>query len=50
MTYHDTPRQPLAKMQYTDATAKPGEKHTYTVIEVNAVSLKSPPSAPATVQ
>ena len=50
MTFHDTPVQPLAKMQYTDASAKPGEKHSYTVIEVNGVGLKSPPSAAASAE
>ncbi len=46
MTYHDTPAQPLPAMRYVDATAKPGEKHTYRVITVNTVGLKSEP-APA---
>jgi hypothetical protein len=50
MTFHDTPVQPLATMQYTDASAKPGEKHAYTMIEVNSVGLKSQPSAAASVQ
>ncbi len=31
MTYHDTPSQPLAELRYVDASAKPGEKHTYAV-------------------
>ena len=48
MTYHDTPAQPLPKMQYVDASTKPGEKHAYTVVTVNSVGLKSEPSAPAT--
>ncbi|HEV3167870.1 MAG TPA: hypothetical protein VGZ22_27965 [Isosphaeraceae bacterium] len=41
MTYHDTPSKPLPKMRYVDASAKPGEKHTYAVITVNSVGLKS---------
>jgi pimeloyl-ACP methyl ester carboxylesterase len=45
MTYHDTPSQPLPKMQYLDASAKPGENHTYAVITVNSVGLKSEPSS-----
>ena len=44
MTYHDTPAQPMPEMRYLDATAKPGEKHTYAVITVNSVGLKSEPS------
>ena len=43
-TFHDTPTQPLARMQYTDATAQPGETHVYSVITVNSVGLKSEPS------
>ncbi len=49
MTYHDTPDQPLPKMEYLDASAKDGEKHTYTVINVNSVGLKSEPSQAAIV-
>jgi hypothetical protein len=41
MTYHDTPDQPMPEMRYEDQTAKPGEKHTYTVMEVNSVGLSS---------
>ena len=47
-TYHDTPAQPLRQMRYADSTAKPGEKHVYTVININSVGLKSAPSEPAT--
>ncbi|HWY74292.1 MAG TPA: hypothetical protein VN281_01680 [Verrucomicrobiae bacterium] len=43
MTYHDTPSQPLPEMRYLDASAKPGEKHSYAAITVNSVELKSPP-------
>jgi hypothetical protein len=45
MTYHDTPDKPLREMRYVDASAKAGEKHTYSVISVNSVGLKSEPSA-----
>ncbi|MDB6020875.1 MAG: hypothetical protein JWQ04_732 [Pedosphaera sp.] len=45
MTYHDTPSQPLAQMRYMDSSAKADEKHTYTIISVNSVGLKSEPSA-----
>lgn len=42
LQYSDTPVQPLAVMQYTDATADPNEKHQYRVIAVNTAGLKSP--------
>jgi hypothetical protein len=41
LQYSDTPTQPLVPMTFTDATAKPGETHTYRVIAVNTVDLKS---------
>jgi len=44
MTYHDTPSQPVPEMHYLDASAKPGETHTYSIITVNGVGLKSGPS------
>ena len=47
MTYHDTPGQPLPAMRYLDSSATPGEKHTYAVVSVNSVGLKSAPSAEA---
>jgi len=47
MTYHDTPSQPLPRMRCLDASARPGEKHTYHVITVNSVGLKSERSAAA---
>jgi len=46
MTYHDTPDQPMPEMRYLDATGKAGEKHSYSVITVNSVGLKSPASYP----
>ena len=45
--YSDTPTQPLAVMQFTDPTAKPGEKHTYRIFSLNTVGLKSQESPPA---
>jgi len=45
MTYHDTPNQPMPEMRYFDASAKAGEKHTYSVITLNSVGLRSEPSA-----
>jgi sugar lactone lactonase YvrE len=47
MTYHDTPTQPLAEPRYFDATFKPAAKHSYQVITVNSVGLKSEPSLKA---
>ena len=43
--YSDSPTPPLAEMRFTDATAKPGEKHTYAVRTVNSTGVQSPPSA-----
>ncbi len=44
MTYHDTPSQPIPEMRYVDVSAKVGAKHTYCVITVNGVGLRSEPS------
>ena len=44
MTYHDTSVKPLAEMRYLDTSARPGEKHHYTVVAVNSVGLVSAPS------
>jgi hypothetical protein len=41
LQYSDTPTQPLAKMTFTDTRAEPGKKHTYRVIAVNTVGLRS---------
>lgn len=48
VTYHDTPAQPLPEMRYVDASAKAGESHTYAVIMVNGVGLRSMPSHEST--
>ncbi len=37
----------MPEMKYIDASAKPDEKHTYAIVEVNSVGLKSKPTAPA---
>jgi len=47
LQYSDTPTQPLVPMQFLDTKAEPGRKHTYRVIAVNTVGLKSKPSAEA---
>jgi hypothetical protein len=41
MTYHDTPSRPMPEMRYLDTSAEPGEEHTYAVITVNSLGLKS---------
>ncbi len=45
--YNDTPMQPLVPMQSADTKAEPGTKHSYRVLAVNTVGLKSQPSAEA---
>ena len=44
MSYHDTPEPPVAEMRYVDRTAKSGEKHTYAVVTINSVGLRSKPA------
>ena len=41
LQYSDTPTQPLTPMRFTDAKADPERKHTYRVIAVNTVGLRS---------
>jgi pimeloyl-ACP methyl ester carboxylesterase len=45
LQYSDTPTQPLVPMNFTDTNADPGKKHTYRVIAVNTVGLKSKPGS-----
>ena len=45
LQYSDTPTQPLVPLRFVDSAAKPGEKHTYRVIAINSVGLKSKSSA-----
>ena len=47
LQYSDTPTQPLVQMRHTDTKVEPGKKHTYRIIAVNTVKLKSMPSADA---
>jgi hypothetical protein len=47
LQYSDTPAQPLVPMRFTDTRAEPGRRHTYRVIAVNTVGLRSKPSAEA---
>ena len=41
LQYSDTPTQPLVPMTFTDKTAEPGKQHTYRIISVNTVGLRS---------
>lgn len=41
LQYSDTPLQPLVEMRFTDPDPQPGRDHTYRVIAVNTVGLKS---------
>jgi poly(3-hydroxybutyrate) depolymerase len=45
MSYGDTPDPTQPEMRFVDTTAKAGEKHTYAVVTVNSVGLKSAPAA-----
>ena len=47
LQYSDTPPQPLVPMQFTDTKAESGKTHSYRVIAVNTVGLKSKLSAEA---
>lgn len=41
LSYSDTPTQPLVRMQFADATAGTGDKHTYEICAVNTAGLQS---------
>ena len=45
LQYSDTPTQPLVPLRFTDKKPDLGKKHTYRVIAVNTVGIKSKPSA-----
>jgi hypothetical protein len=47
MSYHDTPEQPLPALRFLDKAPTPGAQHTYRVIAINSVGLKSAPSKAA---
>jgi hypothetical protein len=47
LQYSDTPTRPLVSLQYTDDKAEPSKNHTYRVIAVNTLGLKSLPSESA---
>ena len=49
LSYHDTPEGMLPEMRYVDTSAKPGEKHAYTIISINSAGIPSQPSAEAVV-
>ena len=50
LQYSDTPSQPLVPMQFTDTKAESGKTHSYRVVAVNTVGLKSKASAEATLK
>jgi len=49
-SYNDAPAVPVPPMHYVDSWPKDHQKHSYTVISVNTVGLKSEPSIPASTQ
>jgi hypothetical protein len=49
LSYHDTPEGTLPEMRYVDTSAKPGQKHAYTIISINSAGVPSQPSAEAVV-
>ena len=49
LSYHDTPEGPPPEMRYLDASAKPGEKHTYSILTVNSAGVASELSAQAAI-
>jgi hypothetical protein len=49
LSYHDTPEGTPPEMRYVDTSAKPGEKHAYTIISINSAGIPSQPSAEAVV-
>lgn len=49
LSFHDTPEGPPPEMRYLDVSAKPGEKHTYSVLTVNSAGVVSEPSAAVVV-
>ena len=51
LSYHDTPELPPAppEMRYLDVSAKPGEKHIYSILSINSAGMPSAPSAEVSV-
>jgi hypothetical protein len=47
LSYHDTPEGPSGppEMRYLDVSAKPGEKHRYSVLAINSAGVTSQPSS-----
>jgi hypothetical protein len=50
VSFHDTPVNPKRAMRYVDATAKPGKKNVYAVIELNGAGIPSQPSALVSIE
>ena len=49
LSFHDTPEGPPPEMRYLDASTKPGEKHTYSILTVNSAGVPSEPSGPVVI-
>jgi pimeloyl-ACP methyl ester carboxylesterase len=49
LSFHDTPEGSPPEMRYLDASAKPGEKHTYSILTVNSAGVPSEPSGPVVI-
>ena len=49
LSFHDTPEGTIPEMRYLDVSAKPGEKHTYSILSVNSAGVPSSPSAQAAI-
>jgi hypothetical protein len=51
LSYHDTPEGPPASapMRYLDASARPGDRYTYSVLAVNSAGVTSDASADAVI-
>ena len=45
LSYHNTPEGPPPEIRYLDASAKPGEKPTHSILIVNSAGVPSEPSA-----
>src|ERR1700686_5507514 len=45
LSYHDTAEGPHPEIRYLDASAKPGEKQTYSTLTVNSAGVPSEPPA-----
>ena len=44
MSYHDTPEQPLPRLEFTDRPSPPAGRHVYRIYAANSVGLESAPA------